>query len=259
MIGYYILAFDGDSFENVLYPAMRRAYYMNDFGPLERVSAEYPQLATYLDFAREWAARGCRRPLKLFTKGVCEYNVKSLGIGRIISPDPAEGDMAGWNQALEVLERDGRCSLIGVPCGQNRIIHSDLVNLCRYTTARGRPWELGTPAQRDYIYRAPAGDRYATFVELLLDQLTAADAAPPEVQRLLRKLSNAFSTDIELHYTPDQTAFLGYLTQRDVQTLYTSLTEVTLPDPLATDYLDCLRGFLADALMHESGLVLEMA
>ena len=131
MIGYYILAFDGDSFENVLYPAMRRAYYMNDFGPLERVSAEYRQLTTYLDFAREWAARGCRRPLKLFTKGVCEYNVKSLGIGRIEPPDPAESDMAGWNQALEVLEREGRCSLIGVPCGQNRIIHSDLVNLCR--------------------------------------------------------------------------------------------------------------------------------
>ena len=73
-----------------IYPAMRRAYYMNDFGPLERAANEYPQLNAYLEFSREWTARGCRRPLKLFTKGVCEYNVKSPGISRIIPPDPSE-------------------------------------------------------------------------------------------------------------------------------------------------------------------------
>src|SRR3954453_8032498 len=159
---------------------------MNAFGPLERVAAEYPPLAAYLEFAREWAARGCRRPLKLFTKGVCEYNVKSLGIGRIVPPDPAEGDMAGWNQTLEVLEREGRCTLIGVPCGQNRVIHSDLVNLCRYTTARARPWELGTPAQRHFVYAAPAGERHTTFVDLLIEHLGLAHAAAAEILRLLR-------------------------------------------------------------------------
>lgn len=259
MNGYYVLAFDGESFENIVYPAMRRAYYMNDFGPLERVAAEYPPLAAYLEFAREWTGRGCRRPLKLFTKGVCEYNVKSLGIGRIVPPDPAESDTTGWEQTLEVLEREGRCTLIGVPCGQNRVIHSDLVNLCRYTTARGRPWELGTPAQRNFVYRAPAGERYTTFVDLLIDQLTATHALSADLLRLLHKLNGGFSADLELHYTPDQTAFLGYLTQRDVQILYQALGEASLPDSLATQYLDCLRGFLADALMHDSGMVLEMA
>src|SRR5690242_4465283 len=53
MRGYYILAFDGDGFENVIYPAMRRAYYMNDFGPLERAAQEYPQLTAYLEFSRD--------------------------------------------------------------------------------------------------------------------------------------------------------------------------------------------------------------
>jgi hypothetical protein len=64
---------------------------------------------------------------------------------------------------------------------------------------------------------------------------------------------------VELHYTPDQTAFLGYLTRGDVQTLVTALADARLDDPLATQYLECLRGFLADALMHESGMVLEVA
>lgn len=259
MRGYYILAFDGDGFENVIYPAMRRAYYMNDFAPLERAAHEYPQLNDYLEFAREWSARGCRRPLKLFTKGVCEYNVKSPGISRIIPPDPSDETVERWDRLLEVLEGEGRCTLIGVPCGQNRVIHSDLVNLCRYTTARGRPWELGTPAQRDFIYRGPTDERYATFVDLIAGQLSAAVAASADTLRLLRKLSGAFSADVELHYTPDQTAFLGYLTRGDVQTLVTALADARLDDPLATQYLECLRGFLADALMHESGMVLEVA
>jgi hypothetical protein len=259
MLGYYVLAFDGDSFENVVYPAMRRAYYMNDFGPLERAAVDYPQLQTYLEFAREWSERGCRRPMKLFTKGICEYNVKSPGVARIVPPDPARGDTTGWEQLLEVLEQEGQCTLIGVPCGQNRVIHTDLMNLCRYTTARGRPWELGTPAQRNFIYPAPADEGYATFVDLLAGHLSAAVAAPADILRLLRKFSRAFSTDLELHYTPDQTSFLGYLAQGDVRTLYTALAETRLDDPLAEQYLECLRGFLSDALMHESGMVLEVA
>src|SRR5262249_8103220 len=155
MIGYYVLAFDGDLFEQTLYPAVWRAYYLNDLSGLERLTADYPLLQRYYKYAQEWARKGCRRPLKHFTNGICEFNTKSPGIGRLHAADTAQGSTSAWGDVIGMLEQEGRCTLIGVRCGQKRLIHHDLVDLCRYKTAGGASWELGTPAQREFILAPP--------------------------------------------------------------------------------------------------------
>jgi hypothetical protein len=259
MIGYYVLAFDGQLFETTLYPAVRRAYYQNDFSDLERLVGDFPLLQHYYQYAQTWTRRGCRRPLKHWTNGICEYNTKCPGIARLNPPDPtAEADPA-WTPVIGMLEERGRCMLINVPCGENRSIHHDLIDLCRYKTAGGASWELGTPAQREFIYAPPADDRYANFVALVAGALAGAVAVPQDVLALLAKLAAGFRADLELHYTGDQTGFLGYLTAADAVYLQQALSTITLSDPLAQKYLECLRGFLTDARDHGSGMVLEVA
>ena len=257
MIGYYVLAFDGQLFETTLYPAVWRAYYLNDFSALQRLAGEYPLLQRYYRYAQEWTRKGCRRPLKHFTNGICEYNTKSPGVPRIAPPAP--GDTEAWSAVIGMLEQEGRCTLIGARCGQKRIIHYDLIDLCRYKTAAGASWELGTRAQREFIHAPAADDRYANFVDLVAGALTAAVAVPTDARRLLTKLSTAFRADLELHYTGDQTGFLGYLTPDEASSLQQTLATLTVPDPLAQQYLLCLRGFLTDARDHGSGVVLEVA
>src|SRR4051794_12387525 len=213
MIGYYVLAFDGQLFETTIYPAVWRAYYLNDSSVLERLAPDYPLLQRYYKYVLDWDRKGCRRPFKHLTSGICEYNTKSLGIARLRPPAPA-GDLGDeWSAVLSMLEQDGRCTLIDVRCGQKRLVHYDLIDLCRYKTAAGASWELGTPAQREFIRTPPADERYANFVDLIAGELAACVAVPHDALRLLAKLSAAFRADLELHYTgADQVGFLGYLT-----------------------------------------------
>jgi hypothetical protein len=259
MIGYYVLAFDGDLWEKTLYPAVWHAYYENEFTALQRLAGEYPLLGRYLDYARTWTRRGCVRPLKHYTTGICEHNTKSPGRARLDAPAPTPDAAARWAAVVELLECKGRCSLIGVRCGTRQVIHPDLVDLCRYKTAGGAPWELGTPAQRAFIHAPPADRRYATFVDLVAGALAAAVAVPPGDLGLLHKLAAAFRADLELHYTGDQTGFLGYLTAAEARQLHSALAGCTLADSVAAPYLECLRGFLHDAQNHGSGLVFEVA
>ncbi|HUS17193.1 MAG TPA: hypothetical protein VM536_19525 [Chloroflexia bacterium] len=257
MIRYYVLAFDGQLFESRLYPAVWRAYYLNDFSLLEWLTADYPLLRRYEEYAQAWTRKGCRRPLKHFTTGVCEHNSKSWGLSRVEVPRTVEGGADTWTPLIAMLEQQGRCTLLDVPCGQNHLIHPDLIDLCRYKTATGRSWQLGTPAQREFIHAAPADERYANFVDLVAGALAAVVAVPPEVLGLLRKLGTAFRADLEIHYTGDQGGFLGYLTTNEATHLHGALAGITLADPVAQQYLECLRGFVTDARDHASGLVLE--
>ncbi|HMA37397.1 MAG TPA: hypothetical protein VKY74_23290 [Chloroflexia bacterium] len=259
MIGYYVLAFDGQLFETTLYPAVWRAYYLNDYSALERLAADYPLLQRYVRYSQEWTRKGCRRPLKHFSTGICEFNTKSAGIARLHPPDAAASLTDAWSAVIAVLERKGRCTLIDVPCGQNRLIHSDLIDLCRYKTAGGASWELGTPAQREFVHRPLADAHYANFVDLVASALANAVAVPHDALQLLTKLSSAFRGDLELHYTGDQTGFLGYLTPPEAAYLHQELAAIAVGDLQAHQYLECLRGFLADARDHGSGLVLEVA
>ena len=104
MIGYYVLAFDGQLFETTLYPAVRRAYYLNDFSDLERLVGDFPLLQHYYQYAQTWTRRGCRRPLKHWTNGICEYNSKCPGHrppeparpGRRGRPRRDSGDSTCW-------------------------------------------------------------------------------------------------------------------------------------------------------------------
>jgi hypothetical protein len=259
MIGYYVLAFDGQLFEQTIYPAVWRAYYLNDFGALERLAPDFPLLQRYYKYALDWERKGCRRQLKHFTSGICEYNTKSPGIARLRPPASASDAEDDWSKVLAMLEQEGRCTLIGARCGQKRLIHYDVIDLCRYKTAAGASWELGTLAQRDFIRTPPADERYANFVDLIAGELAAGVAVSVDTLRLLTKLSAAFHTDLELHYTGDQTGFLGYLTPAEAAQLHAELAGVSLPEYPAAQYLACLRGFLIDAHDHGSGLVLEVA
>ena len=258
MIGYYVLAFDGALFEQTLYPAVWRAYYRNDWTALTALGRDYPLLARYEQYAQNWAAIGCRRPLKHYTTGICEYNTKSPGVARVEPPAPTAAGAPRWDAVIDLLEHKGRCTLLDVSCGENRIIHPDLIDLCRFKTAGGLSWELGTPAQRAFIHPPPADSQYTTFVDVVAGALTAAVALTPDDLRLLHKLAAAFRADLELHYTGDQAGFLGYLTADEAGGLYGALGGLTLADGAAQAYLECLRGFLRDARDHGSGLLLEV-
>ncbi len=259
MIGYYVLAFDGELFEQTLYPAVWRAYYRNDWTALAALTGDYPLLARYEQYAQNWAHIGCRRPLKHYTTGICEYNTKSPGLAHVEPPTSATDNAQHWGTVIDLLERKGRCTLLDVPCGENRIIHPDLIDLCRFKTAAGLSWELGTPAQRAFIHPPPTDDHYTTFVDLVAGALTAAVALALADLRLLHKLAAAFRADLELHYTGDQAGFLGYLTATEAGGLCGALAGITLADSAAQAYLECLRGFLRDGRDHSSGLLLEVA
>src|SRR5689334_1650675 len=111
MIGYYVLAFDGQLFETTIYPAVWRAYYLNDFSVLERLAPDYPLLQRYNRYTLDWERKGCRRPLKHFTSGICEYNTKSPGVARLRPPAPAGDQEDEWSAVLSMLEQDGHCTL----------------------------------------------------------------------------------------------------------------------------------------------------
>ena len=107
MIGYYVLAFDGQLFEKTIYPAVWRAYYLNDFSALERLAADFPLLQRYHKYAQDWERNGCRRQLKHFTSGICEYNTKSSGHRPAAAPRPAGDAEDDWSPVLAMLEQRG--------------------------------------------------------------------------------------------------------------------------------------------------------
>ena len=90
--------------------------------------------------------------------------------------------------------------------------------------------------------------------------LAGAVAVSQDALALLAKLAAGFRADLELHYTGDQTGFLGYLTAREMPSTYSRrFPTVTLTSLWPQKYLECLRGFLTDARDHGSGMVLEVA
>lgn len=273
---YYVLAFDGDTYEQVIAPAVSRAFYENDFAAFPRLEGAHPSLRSLVGFARRWFAKGCVRPLKHYSSGICEYNTKSLGQPRL--PIPASMGVDEWTAAIEQLGSVGHCTLIDVPCGEGNLIHNDVIELCRLYDEQHQPVELGSPTARDLVYSTPPDEQHETFVDVVASamrryalnlalaqgglrvgagMLLIANMGPlvATLERLT-KLGSVLSSDIELSYTGDKTGYLGYLTAADVVALREGLAAISFGDE-AQAYLEALRDLLDDAAARGCGMVLE--